>query len=288
MPRTRSFSLFAFFIALMVHVIVFLALVVFNTLAPKLIPQPKEQTDKPRFKLSLKDRPTPVKEALVKNEIPKITKAPPMPKGEQLKKLTPSHTVQTTPKQPQIQQQPKVQPPIQQTQETSITPPQPKKAFERHVASQVAAIEHQPQPKKQGLYDLLSQADPNLRSSTSNSTTKVSDNIEKLYGDKFAELSAGEQKYIINNQEAMRRITQSVLSSYAPTRIPNGLRINTINIVEFYLYPNGNISDLKLIRNSKLELLDDITKQTIEFSFGRYPHPAQKTYIRYQVYYDLQ
>ncbi len=287
MPRTKSFSLFAFFIALMVHFIVFLALVLFNTLAPTLLPKEKEKHEESRFKLSLKDRPTPSKEAIAKNEIPKITKAPPMPKGEQLKKLTQSRKVQTPSKQPT--KQPMAQPPIQQVKDTSITPPEPKKAFERHVASQVATIEHQPQPKKEsGLYDFLSKADPNLQSSSSNSVSKVSNNIEKLYGDKFGELSEGEQKYIIDNQEAMRRITQSVLSSYAPSRLPNGLRVNTINVVEFYLYPNGNISDLKLIRNSKLELLDDITKKTIEFSFGRYPHPAQKTYIRYQVYYDLQ
>jgi outer membrane biosynthesis protein TonB len=288
MPRTKSFSLFAFFIALMVHFIVFLGIVLFNTLSPKIPPQTKEKKQESRFKISLKERPKTTKEALVKNEIPKITKAPPMPKGEQLKKLT------STPKaQKSVDQKPSPKAPSAQPNtpmpEAAPTPPEPKRAFERHVAPQVATIERQPQPKKeQGLYDFLSKADPNLRSSSSDSVTKVSDNIQKLYGDKFGELSAGEQKYILDNQETMRRITQTVLSSYAPSRLPDNLRINSINTVEFYLYPNGNISDLKLIRNSKLELLDEITKKTIEYSFGRYPHPAQKTYIRYQVYYDLQ
>jgi len=288
MPRTKSFSLFAFFIALLVHFIVFLGIVLFNTLTPKIPPEDKEKAQESRFKISIKERPKAAKEALVKNEIQKMTKALPMPKGEQLKKLTSSPKIQKSPT-PQPLTKPQAAQPNTPMPQATPTPPEPKRAFERHVAPQVAAIERQPQPKKeQGLYDFLSKADPNLRSTSSDSMTKVSDNIQKLYGDKFGELSAGEQKYILDNQEAMRRITQGVLDRYGRSKIPDNLRVDETNTIEFYLHPDGSISDLHFLTHSRFSILNDTTKETIELAYSKYPRPAQKTLIRYRVWYNLR
>ncbi|MDP1784742.1 MAG: hypothetical protein Q8K81_04865, partial [Sulfuricurvum sp.] len=241
MQKTKSFSLFAFIIAILVHFIVFLILLLFTMLSPKILPQPKEKTTESRFKLSLREKPKTPKEALVKNTLPKITKAPPMPKGEQLKTPTPLiKSKQLSDTKPLAK--PQTSQPVVPVPASSITPPEPKRAFERHIAQQVASIERKPQPKKeQGAYEFLSKADPNARSS-SDSMTKVSDNIQKLYGDKFGELSEGEQKYILNNQEAMRRITQGVLDRYGRSKIPDNLRVDETNTIEFYLHPDGSIS----------------------------------------------
>lgn len=288
MPRTKSFSLFAFMLALMVHFMVFLGIVLFNTLSPKIPPETKEKAQESRFKISIKERPKAVREALVKNTLQKMTKALPMPKGEQLKKLTSTPKAQKAPNpQPSAKVQPvRLMTPIP---EAVPTPPEPKRAFERHVAPQVATVERQPQPKKeQGLYDFLSKADPNLRSSSSESMTKVSDNIQKLYGDKFGELSAGEQKYILDNQETMRRITQGVLDRYGRSKIPDNLRVDETNTIEFYLHPDGSISNIHFLSNSRFSILNDTTKETIELAYAKYPRPAQKTLIRYRVWYNLR
>lgn len=286
MPRTKSFSLFAFIIALMVHFIVFLGIVLFNTLSPKTPPQTKEKTEESRFKISMKERPKAVKEALVKNTVQKMTKALPMPKGEQLKTLTPTPKEQ---KSPTPQAKPQAAQPNTPMPEATPTPPEPKRAFERHVAPQVANVERQPQPKKeQGLYDFLSKPDPNLRSTSSDSMTKVSDNIQKLYGDKFGELSEGEQKYILDHQETMRRITQGVLDRYGRSKIPDHLRVDETNTIEFYLHPDGSISDMHFLKNSRFSILNDTTKETIELAYSKYPRPAQKTLIRYRVWYNLR
>ncbi|OYZ65639.1 MAG: hypothetical protein B7Y17_03050 [Sulfuricurvum sp. 24-42-5] len=287
MPRTKSFSLYAFIIALLVHFIVFLMIVLFNTLAPKLFPKPQEKPEESRFKISLKTQPKALKEAIVKNTIQKITKAPPMPKGEQLKKPTFAPKAQKSPTS-QPTSKPQAAQPNTPMPQVTPTPPEPKRAFERHVAPQVATIERQPQPKKeQGLYDFLSKADPNLRSS-SESSTKVSDNIQKLYGDKFGELSEGEQKYILDHQETMRRITQSVLDRYGRSKIPDNLHVDETNTIEFYLHPDGSISDIHFLKNSRFSILNDTTKETIELAYARYPRPAQKTLIRYRVWYNLR
>lgn len=287
MPRTKSFSLYAFIIALLVHFIIFLMIVLFNTLSPKLFPQPKEKPQESRFKISLKTQPKAPKEAIIKNTIQKVTKAPPMPKGEQLTKPTFAPKAQKIP-EPKPTVKPQTAQSISSTQEPAATPSQPKRAFERHVAPKVAAIEHQPQPKKeQGLYDFLSKADPNVRSS-SDSITKVGDNIQKLYGDKFGELSEGEQKYILDHQETMRRITQSVLDRYGRSKIPDNLRVDETNTIEFYLHPDGSISDIHFLKTSRFSILNDTTKETIELAYARYPRPAQKTLIRYRVWYNLR
>jgi TonB family protein len=205
-----------------------------------------------------------------------------MPKGEQLKTMTPK-----TKSQPQSkpQEPTKQQPPAPKT--PPIPVPEPKKAFERHIAPTVATIDRKPQPKKEfNLYDSLSQADDSAKTSTTISI-KSSDSVQKLYGDKFGELSAGEQKYILDNSEAMRRITQGVLNRYGRSRIPDNLRVNDINMVEFYLHPDGSMSDMKMIKNSQFSILDDTTRETIEIAYKDYPRPQQKTYIRYRVWYSL-
>ena len=279
MQQRPSFSLYALIMAVLVHIIVILLLAFIEKITPIPPPPPKdEKASESRFKVSLKEQPKASKEALVKNEIPKMTKARPMPKGEQLK--TP------TPQQPK--QAPRPSTPITQPtppmQETTPVVPEPKKAFERHIAKEVATIEHKPQPK--GLYDILSQADPEAKT-TSKSSIKVNDSVRKLYGDKFGELSEGEQKYILDNQEAMRRITQGVLDRYGRSRIPDNLRVDETNTIEFYLYPDGSISDIRYLKNSRFAILDDTTKETIELAYAQYPRPAQKTYIRYRVWYNL-
>jgi len=278
LQQRPSFSLYALLIAVLVHIIVVLLLMFIEKITPAPLPPKEEKPTESRFKVSLKEQPKASKEALVKNEIPKITKARPIPKGEQLKTPTPQQPKQV-PKQSSATAQPT--PPVQ---ETIPVPSEPKKAFERHVAKEVATIERKPQPK--GLYDILSQADPEAKAS-SKPSIKINDSVKKLYGDKFGELSEGEQKYILDNQETMRRITQAVLDRYGRSRIPDNLRVDETNTIEFYLYPDGSISDIRYLKNSRFAILDDTTKETIELAYAKYPRPAQKTYIRYRVWYNL-
>ncbi len=288
--NNSSFSFYAFIIALLVHVIVVLLLLFVERIAPQPVPLKEEKTSKQRFKVSLKEKPQIKNEALTKNTIQKPTIAPPMPKGEQLKTPTPSPKpkppVEKPKEQPkQSQTAPVTQPAPKPT--TSPVPQEPKKAFERHVAKEVATIERKPQPKKEfSLYDSLSTADESPRKSLQ-SSIKSTDSVQKLYGDKFGELSEGEQKYILDNHEAMRRITQGVLNRYGRSRIPDNLRANDINMVEFYLHPDGSMSGMRLLKNSQFAILDDTTRETIEIAYKDYPRPEQKTYIRYRVWYNL-
>ena len=56
--------------------------------------------------------------------------------------------------------------------------------------------------------------------------SNISNNVKELYGDKFGELSPGQQKYILDNQEIMRRITQQVLTRVARVNLKDNLNVN--------------------------------------------------------------
>ncbi len=85
----------------------------------------------------------------------------------------------------------------------------------------------------------------------------------------------------------MRRITQQVLSRVARVNLPRDMNVNRTNVIEFYLHPNGDMTDFKFLKKSGYYVLDDTTKETIEYAYSRYPRPNEKTLIRYNVFYNL-
>jgi len=283
MKRTKSYSLYAFIIALLVHIIIILVLILLDQLKPTPPPPPPPSEPKEeRFRLSIQERPEIEKESVLKNDIPKVAPKRSIPRGEQLIK-----DAQPKPK-PQKPKSTAPAPVSKPTPPTAEPLPEPRKAYERTVAKPVTTIDRLPLPKKeQGLYDILSKAHPSADEKPTRSSTRVADSIQRLYGDKFTELSEGEQKYILDNQELMRRITQGVLDRYGRSRIPDSIRANDTNMIEFYLHPDGSISEIRFLKNSQLAILDDTTKEVIELAYSKYPRPQQKTLIRYRVWYNL-
>lgn len=109
-------------------------------------------------------------------------------------------------------------------------------------------------------------------------------NISEFYGAEFGQLGLEEQEYILNNLAYIGRITQSYLR-YPPNA--GMLAQSGGNVVEFYLHPNGDISDLKIIKKSGFILLDRNSIKTIEIAYKDYPHPKTKTLIRFYINYYL-
>lgn len=291
----------AFLIALLLHVVLIILFIFLGSLTSELKPKPKKQEQ--RIKVSLKENPKAKKESLEKNKIKEPELAPPMPKGEQLKKLVEKPFVKPAEKpiKPKPINKPKPQPkPKPKPEKTAPLPPKKpyipvKKPKPIEKPKEPVEVNTTKAPKKEHnkLYSFLSQeVEPEKKAKESHTPTKresrVSQDIKEAYGDTFGELSEGEQKYILDNQEIMRRITQQVLNRVGGVNLPNNLRVNEHNIVEFYLYPNGDISDIKFVERSGFYILDDTTKETIEYAYSRYPRPDQKTLIRYRVGYYLR
>jgi hypothetical protein len=103
------------------------------------------------------------------------------------------------------------------------------------------------------------------------------------YGDEFFDLSASEQHYLLNNLQKIRKINDLVGNRLLQSKSEE-IDTKENNIVEFYLHPDGSISDLTLSKEREGSLLDELTLETIELAHTQYPRPKQTTLIRIRVW----
>ncbi len=297
---------FAFFVALLIHIVIFLILYIIAIQASKEVTKhPKKEK---RVKIALKDfkiqKPKKHKTSGQIKQKPKPKPpliAPPMPKGGQLKKIVQKPLPKYNPKQKkktphlnepkskiQEKKQEKPQNKVEKlppSKNTPFIPYEEKKTKEQNLTKKESKKSENP------LYSLLSEdhssEEQQQKKKTPTASSGVMQNIKELYGEEFGKLSPGQQQYILDNQEIMRRITQQVLNRVARVNIPRDLSVNTYNVIEFKLHPDGSMTDFRFIKKSGVYILDETTKETIEYAYSKYPHPKETTLIRYNVFYNL-
>ena len=287
-------STFALFVALLIHILLFLLLwILFHYAATDINKSLKKPERK--IKISLKEMPKKHKKSgLTKKKIPEPKIAPPMPKGSQLKKIV--KPVKYEPKKPA--RKPKLNKPKKVAKKTppkpKTAPLPPKKPLIPLLAAKKennATKEIKKEPKKEKalawLYEDVADKETKNTKKVAKNSSSISQDIKELYGEEFGKLSPGQQQYILDNQEIMRRITQQVLIRVARVNIPRDLNVNRHNVIEFKLHPNGDMTDFKFLSKSGYYILDDTTKETIEYAYSRYPRPKETTLIRYNVFYNL-
>lgn len=108
--------------------------------------------------------------------------------------------------------------------------------------------------------------------------------IMELYGEEFGDYGLVEREFLINNLRDIGRITARYLK-YPKDAIRLGQQ--GVNIVQFYLHPNGDISELSVIKPSGYIILDRNSVRTIEIAYKDYPHPKSKVLIRIRVSMEL-
>ncbi|MBA1437459.1 MAG: TonB C-terminal domain-containing protein [Epsilonproteobacteria bacterium] len=281
--------LIALLLALLIHILLAIPpVIIYNyyTNHQKFIAKSQEK----KIKISLKELPKKHKKSgLIKQKIPNPKIAPPMPKGSQLKQFVkqpvkkpklnkPKIASKKPPKQPKTEPLPPTKPYI---------PLLPEKKMVKNQQTEFNTTKKVSKDPMAWLYEDRSQRTQKQKKKTYVTGGNLSQDIKELYGEEFDKLTPGQQQYILNSQEIMRRITQQVLNRVARVNIPRDLRVNRYNVVEFYLHPNGDISDFKFLKKSGYYVLDDTTKETIEYAYSKYPRPKEKTLIRYNVYYHL-
>ena len=289
-------SSFALFVALLIHLLLLCIFWILGTIAPEVKQTSKKEEKK--IKISLKEMPKKYKKSGdTKEKVPPTPIAPPMPKGSQLKKIVDKPPVKYEPKKavkkPTLNK-PKtfVKPKPKPKQKVEPLPPQKPyipllaKKTDENLSKKIKKSE-----PKDPLYAMLSQdksvAQDQKADSKAEKAGNISQNIKELYGDEFGKLTPGQQKYILDNQEVMRRITQEVLTRVAGVNLRNDLNVNRSNVIEFKLHPNGDMSDFKFLEKSGYYVLDDTTKETISYAYSRYPRPKEVILVRYNVFYNL-
>lgn len=247
-----------------------------------------------------------------KNQDEEMT-SPPPPKGQQLK-LSDFNAPPPMPSQPQPQQKPQVKP----QQKPTPVKPEPKikqqkvvqektplakepitKQKEQNTTKQeqlkhkVEPVEQpkqaQPEPVQQQAKLAPSSSGSSLLDALNTEVEKeqkqeVGAPIKKLYGKEFDQMTPAQQKFIQDNLSGIGRITQQYLRY---PELAGRMNISGQNVVEFTLYPNGDISDLKLNKGSGYEVLDGNSLQTIKLAYKDYPRPTQPTKIRIFVKYSI-
>lgn len=286
-------SSFALLVALLIHLLFLLIFWILGTLSPEVI-KPKPQEEK--IRISLKELPKKHKKSGLNKHKPKPQKiAPPMPKGKQLKKIVKPNKppVKFEPKKPAKKptlNKPKKPSKPKTKPKPKVEPLPPQKPFIPLIEKKKKDVNKTKPTKKDPMawmFEDKSAKEKKTTKKSSSSASSINNNIKELYGEKFGKLTPGQQQYIIDNQEIMRRITQQVLTRVARVNLPRDLNVNRNNVVEFYLHPNGDMTDFKFLNKSGYYVLDDTTKETIEYAYSRYPRPKEKTLIRYNIYYHL-
>lgn len=112
--------------------------------------------------------------------------------------------------------------------------------------------------------------------------------LQEVYGDEITRLSTTAKKYLMDNHLKMQIITQRVLNRIGRVYIDPRFHYYAYNYVEFTLYPDGHISKIKILKDAGFQLLDKITKETIETAFKDYPLPTEPILVRYKFLYDLR
>ncbi|BCD67920.1 energy transducer TonB [Nitratiruptor sp. YY09-18] len=112
-------------------------------------------------------------------------------------------------------------------------------------------------------------------------------NISRLYKDKFETFTKTQREFIKDNLDKIGLITQKYLYLRGYPYIAAKTKQEGTNIVEFYLHPNGDITDLHIIQSSGFEVLDENSLETIKTAYKDYPLPSQTTLIRIKVRYSI-
>ncbi len=112
--------------------------------------------------------------------------------------------------------------------------------------------------------------------------------IKQLYGSEFEGYSPKQKEFIRTNLGLIHQITQMTLSrnGYPETALRTGQQ--GINVVSFYLHPNGDITGLRLDERMGYEALDANTLEVIRIAYRDYPLPATKTKIKFFVQYAIE
>lgn len=111
--------------------------------------------------------------------------------------------------------------------------------------------------------------------------------ILDLYGDELGDYGLAEIDFLLNNLRDIGRITQYHINRRGYPQGAKLLNQQGKNIIEFYLYPNGDISDLRVVSSANSIILDNDMMTNIKIAFKEYPRPTTKVKIRFFMTYTL-
>lgn len=253
---------------------------------PVVPPQPRPKP-KPKPVEKIQPKPEPVKKVLEEKKIltakkdvqeNNVTKSAAKPSKKIVKKIPKKEKPK---KEKKIVKSPKKKP------EKKLVKKIPKKQPKKRVVRKKAPQKKYTSPLANSL--MGSSHTRSMRPSPSRSMPSSSTRhmINKLYGSEFNGYSPEQKKFIENNLGIIHQITQMTLTRNGYPEVAARTGQQGINIVSFYLHPNGNITGLRLEQRMGYEALDRNTLQVIRIAYKDYPLPTKTTKIKFFVQYSI-
>ncbi|WP_419764598.1 MAG: energy transducer TonB [Arcobacter sp.] len=213
-------------------------------------------------------------------------------------KSTPKQVEQKkqTPKKKQIKEEIKKEVPKKKTIYKKVTKNQIEVAKKREVKKDIPKkIEPKPSEQKEVTPNYTKLNPTKLQKDTlENYLATPEEDVElldeitqsyiKLYGEEYNSFTKVQKVYLQKNLKSIGAITQKYLRYPA---ISVRTRQSGMNIIEFTLHPNGDITQPLITTSSGYEALDKNTIRTIEIAYKDYPRPKEATKIRIYVTYRL-
>jgi TonB family protein len=205
-------------------------------------------------------------------------------------KLTPQSEIQSPKKKQESKPTEKISQEQKQTLPKIIELPKEIKQLDLPILvlpKEIKKIESKPVEKMEQVPIAEPKKEEQKPQTTNNPQQKIdhiTNSYLELYKDDFDTFPAETKIYLIKNIKDIGRITQRFLI-YPYLSIQ--AKQSGINVVEFTLYPNGKISEPKIIKSSKYYILDDNSIETIKEAYRDYPRPDKPTIIRIYVKYEL-
>lgn len=116
----------------------------------------------------------------------------------------------------------------------------------------------------------------------------VKQEIFELYGDELGDYGLAEIDFLLDNLRDIGRITQYHINRRGFPQAAKLLNQQGKNIIEFYLHPNGDISNLRVVSSANSVILDNDMMTNIKVAFREYPRPTTKVKIRFYMEYILR
>ncbi|PAF42413.1 TonB family protein [Helicobacter sp. 11S02629-2] len=134
----------------------------------------------------------------------------------------------------------------------------------------------------------FSAANLSLQDSINALPPSAREDIADLYGEKFGNMSLEDKKYIVDSYMLNGQVFQYYANRLGYPSIAAYFGQQGVGVVEFTLYPDGHISDVKIIKSSTFSAIDDQIIELVKLAAKDLKRPPKPIPIRLRGNYFIR
>ena len=117
---------------------------------------------------------------------------------------------------------------------------------------------------------------------------KIRDDLLQLYGTELQNMSKEEKDYLAESYFLNGEVFQKTADRMGYPQLAIYLKQQGVGLIEFVLYPDGHIENVKILQSTNAEALDDSMRLLIEQSAKSLKRPPKPITIRVRGNYNLR